>query len=209
MKITKFGHACFLIEEGNARILLDPGSFSTVPKLPDLSAVLVTHEHFDHLDVEVIRRLRLENEAVQIITHAGVGTKLIEAGIAYTEIQDGEEIDVAGVTVRSFGVDHAPIYGPVPCQNTGFMVADRFFYPGDAFVVPPTRVEILALPTGAPWMKLAEAIDYAKQVDPKVIIPAHDALYIAEFREGPIQRTITANVAIPYRQMSEGSVEEF
>jgi hypothetical protein len=42
--------------------------------------------------------------------------------------------------------------------------------------VPDVPVEVLGLPLNAPWLSVAEAIDYLLKVRPKVAIPVHDAL---------------------------------
>jgi L-ascorbate metabolism protein UlaG (beta-lactamase superfamily) len=56
MRVTKFGHSCLLVEEGGARVLLDPGTFSEgFEGLEDLTAVCLTHQHADHLDAERLR----------------------------------------------------------------------------------------------------------------------------------------------------------
>jgi hypothetical protein len=58
MRLTKFGHSCLLVEEGGARVLLDPGSFSEgFETLEGLTAVCLTHQHVDHLDPERVRLL--------------------------------------------------------------------------------------------------------------------------------------------------------
>ena len=58
MRLTKFGHSCLLVEEGGARVLLDPGSFSEgFEELDGLTAVCLTHHHGDHLDAERVRRV--------------------------------------------------------------------------------------------------------------------------------------------------------
>src|SRR4030095_16996209 len=64
MRLTKFGHSCLLVEEGRAKVLLDPGSFSDgFEALEGLTAVCVTHQHVDHLDTGRLRRL-LDRTAV-------------------------------------------------------------------------------------------------------------------------------------------------
>ncbi|HEY6683652.1 MAG TPA: MBL fold metallo-hydrolase, partial [Propionibacteriaceae bacterium] len=51
MRITHLGHAAVLAETDGARILIDPGNFSDAwHSLTDLDAVLVTHQHPDHID---------------------------------------------------------------------------------------------------------------------------------------------------------------
>jgi len=209
MKITKFGHACLLIEEADARILIDPGVFNQTPSVEKLDAILITHEHPDHCSVEQIKELLLQSPDAPIYTHEGVGKVLSEADIPYTPIKNGEEVMVNGVSVLSLGEEHAIIYEKVPCQNTGYMIAGKFFFPGDSFYVPEGKVEVLALPTGGPWMKVSEAIEYVKAVKPNVYIPVHDAMYTDAFREGVIHRILTTNLDAEYRHMTAGSVEEF
>ena len=50
MKLTHLGHACLLVETGRARLLIDPGTLSAFDDVRDLDAVLVTHQHPDHVD---------------------------------------------------------------------------------------------------------------------------------------------------------------
>jgi L-ascorbate metabolism protein UlaG (beta-lactamase superfamily) len=214
MKITKYGHACLLVEEGNARILIDPGIWNPTPDVTGVHAVLVTHEHQDHVDVGQLKEVLGKNPGASVITHEGVGKVLSEAGISYAVLEEGGVADVNGVSVQGVGHDHAIIYGDTsPCQNTGFLIDGRLFVPGDALHdIPDSQVEILALPTGAPWMKLAEAIDYAKAVKPKVVFPVHDAMYINDYQRGLVPMIIGGNLqatGIEFRDLPAGSSLEF
>lgn len=209
MQITKYGHACLLIEEEGAKILIDPGIFNATPDVEGLDAILITHEHQDHCDVSQIQQILAKNPGAIIYTHEGAGKTLGEADIPYMLIEHGQTVMVKGVPVTSCGTEHAVIYKSMPCQNTGFMIADKFFFPGDSFVLPERKVEILALPAGGPWMKLAEAIDYTKKVKPKYIIPVHDAMHIPAYRTGVVQRFLSNIPDVVYQHMDEGSVEEF
>jgi L-ascorbate metabolism protein UlaG (beta-lactamase superfamily) len=214
MKVTKFAHACLLIEEGNAKILTDLGSWNpNVPRVVNLDAVLITHEHADHLDIGKLQTLLIANPQAKVITHAAVGELLQEAGIEFTQIESGQHIVVAGVPIESCGTDHAIIYGSTPpCRNTGYLIANKFFIPGDALHDTPSKqVEILALPTGGPWMKVSEAIEYAKSLKPKVVIPIHDAMYTEAVRETTIPRWIGGPLeaeGIKFVNMGNNSTEE-
>lgn len=212
MKITKYGHACVLVEEADARILIDPGSYSGNVDATGVNAILITHNHQDHLDTGLVTAILERNPGAQVVTVAEAGKNLAEAGIAFATIEDGEEIAISGVPVRSFGKHHSYIYGEMPqCQNTGYMIANRFYYPGDSLHVPDAQVEILALPVAGPWMKIAEAIDFAKAVNPKVVIPVHDGFIRPD--RGQTTRTfpkmILEPLGIEFRDMQDGSQEEF
>ncbi len=208
MEITKFGHACLLIEESGARILIDPGIFSSDAEVENLDAILITHNHQDHLDTALVKKLLKKSPEAQVITVQETGDDLDAADIAYVTIEDGAEMTVAGVSLRSFGSVHSFIYADIPkTQNTGFMIANRFYHPGDSLYEPGVPVEILALPVAGPWMKLAEAIDFAKAVKPRVAIPMHDWFVRPEatamMRSFP--KMILEEEGIDFRDIPDGS----
>jgi L-ascorbate metabolism protein UlaG (beta-lactamase superfamily) len=178
MKFTKFGHSCLLVEEGSARILFDPGSYSTgFETLEQLDAILITHVHQDHCDIPRLQGLIVKNPGVRVITNPEVQTALQKEDIIAEVLADGAHTDVKGVLVEAFGTTHAEIYKTMPRnQNVGFMVGSRFFHPGDAFTVPSRPVEILGAPVAGPWMKISEGIDYIEAVKPKIAIAIHDGI---------------------------------
>jgi L-ascorbate metabolism protein UlaG (beta-lactamase superfamily) len=176
MRLTKFGHSCLLVEEGHARILLDPGTLSGgFEALEGLTAVLFTHQHPDHLDPDRLRGLLDRNPRARVISDPGSAGPLGEAGVEVEVVGDGQELDVSGVGVRVAGRDHAVIHPDIPVvPNVGYLVGGRLFHPGDAFTDPGEPVEALAVPAAAPWLKVAEAIDYLRAVRPGVAVPVHD-----------------------------------
>jgi L-ascorbate metabolism protein UlaG (beta-lactamase superfamily) len=178
MKITKFGHSCLFIEEGEARILIDPGGFSTgFENLGHLSAILLTHQHQDHCHPAHIKALLTNNRGLQVYCDEGSSAALTQAGVQTLPLRGGMTFNVAGVTFETFGDKHAQIHPDVEViPNIGYLIADKLFYPGDAFTVPSKPVDVLAIPIGAPWAKISEIIDYARAVSPRVAIPVHDAV---------------------------------
>ena len=176
MRLTKFGHSCLLVEEGQATILLDPGTLSGgFEALEGLTAVLFTHQHADHLDPERLRGLLDRNPRARVVSDQGSAGPLGEAGVEVEVVADGQELEVGGVGVRVAGRDHAVIHPDIPVvPNVGYLVGGRLFHPGDAFTPPGEPVEVLAVPAGAPWLKMAEPVDYLRAVRPRVAVPVHD-----------------------------------
>jgi L-ascorbate metabolism protein UlaG (beta-lactamase superfamily) len=176
MRLTKFGHSCLLVEEGGARVLLDPGSFSDgFETLEGLTAVCLTHQHVDHLDPERVRPLLDRNPGVRVVSDEGSAEALGEAGADVEVVHDGDELALGGLALRVVGRDHAAVHPEVPVvPNVGYLVGGRLFHPGDALTMPGEPVEVLAVPAGAPWLKLADAVDYLRKVGPRVAVPVHE-----------------------------------
>lgn len=178
MKITKFGHCCLLIEEKGVRVLTDPGSYSTAQdNVKNIDLILISHEHQDHFHIDSLKRVLENNPNAKITTNKSVGALLDKENIAYEVVEDGQQFSFQDVLIEAFGEAHAIIYASIfAVTNTGYFIANKLFYPGDAFTNPGKPVEILALPVAGPWMKLSEAIDYAKEVKPKKCFPVHEGI---------------------------------
>ena len=178
MHIKKIGHCCLRIDEQDVSVLIDPGSWTTAQNdEKGIHAILITQEHADHLNVESIRKIIENNPDVKIFTNTGVGEILKREQISFELLEDGQETEVFGVKIKGLGRKHADIYPSIiPVDNTGYLIAGRFFYPGDALFVPKESVEILALPVAGPWLTISQSIDYAKQINPKICFPVHDGM---------------------------------
>ena len=174
MKITHFGHACLLVETGDARLLFDPGTESSgFEDLRDLTAILITHEHDDHVDYAKLPALLAANPGVVLVADRDTAAKLDGA----RSVSPGDALELGGATVDVVGGSHEPIYLNVPdCTNAGYLVNDgEFYHSGDSYFVPDKKVDILALPTSGPWLKVGEAITFLHAVGPRVAIPMHEA----------------------------------
>jgi L-ascorbate metabolism protein UlaG (beta-lactamase superfamily) len=176
MKLTHLGHACLLVETEGARLLIDPGTMSAFDGLRDLDAVLVTHQHPDHVDVERLLPLLAANPGARLVIDPDSVTAL--AGLPESAIvaRPGDRIALAGSTVEVTGGMHAAVYGPVPgCTNSAYLIDDgALLHPGDSFFAPDRPVDVLAVPIDGPWLKIAEAVDYVHAVSPRVAVPIHE-----------------------------------
>lgn len=198
MKITKLGHCCLVIEDRGVRVLTDPGAWTqTQNEQRDIDIVLITHEHNDHFHIESLKIVLHNNPAAIVITNSGVGKRLEAEGIACRLVADGQTHDQGNLKISGFGQDHAPIYPGFPTViNTSYFIGEGFFYPGDALYIPPRPVELLALPVCGPWLKIAEAIDYAKAVKPQQAFPVHDGMLkiFGPFHALPQRELAAANI---------------
>ena len=177
MKITKYTHACFTPEQDNKTIVVDPGSLThDFTASTKVVAIIVTHEHADHFDKEHIQAIIQKNPDALILGHKDIVSQLPE--FATKAVAAGETVIVDTFKLQFFGGEHARIHSTIPAiANLGVLINDTLYYPGDSFTLPSVPVDTLAIPAGAPWMKMSEAIDFLLAVHPRLAFPTHDALY--------------------------------
>lgn len=195
MKITHLGHSCLLVETGGARILIDPGAFTQgFEELTDLDAVMITHQHADHLDVQRLPVLLEANPGARLLTEPESAAELEKVGIEAHPLHVDAAVTIADATVTGVGGIHAEIHADIPrIGNVGLLVSadgePTLFHPGDTYAYSPAGVDVLALPINAPWAKLSEAVNFARAVGPGRLFPIHDALL------APVGRGLYLSVA--------------
>jgi L-ascorbate metabolism protein UlaG (beta-lactamase superfamily) len=210
MKITKYGHACLLIEEGKAKLLIDPGTYSQgFEKLTGLDAILITHQHQDHCAPENIKKLLATNPEAVVLADEQSAKLLGEQGIEAQAMPAGATQDVAGVSMEAVGTDHAVIHPDIPgIGNVGYVIAGSFFHPGDSFTDPGRDIRVLAVPIGAPWLKAGEIADYVRAVQPQIAIPMHDAVLAFPQMHSDMLIRLTEGRGIEVRVVPNGESTE-
>jgi len=177
MRLTHFGHATVLVETDEGTALFDPGAYSVgFESVTGVGLILVTHAHPDHVDVARLAALRDANPDAILIANAEAAAAAGDARPGDRVVADGDAFEAAGFLVEPTGAQHAEIHPALPpAANTGFILDGRVWHPGDAFDAVPRHVDVLLLPVGGPWMRVADAIDFARAVAPRVIVPIHQA----------------------------------
>jgi L-ascorbate metabolism protein UlaG (beta-lactamase superfamily) len=210
MKLTKYEHACLLLEKDGKKAIIDPGVYSKSLGTPtDVVAIVITHEHPDHLDPQAIERLVSANPDVKILGHAGLKDAFDDNH--FHPVSAGIGIEVGPFHFEFFGGHHAEIHQNIPIvDNLGVMVDDILYYPGDSLSLPHKMVTVLALPTDAPWLKFRESVDFLTEVKPEWAFSTHDTFASSQGYE-LIDRMVggfAENVGTKYRRLVIGEPVE-
>lgn len=207
MQLTKLGHSCVRLTADGSTLVIDPGVFSEDFALDGADAVLVTHEHPDHLDYDKLQAGLATNPQLQVWTNSAVAKRLgADLADHVTIVDAGDQFEAAGFSVQVHGARHAVIRDALPVvANTGFLI-DGVFHPGDAFTVPDDRVDTLLLPLNAPWAKLSETVEQLARVAPGKVHPVHDGLLTAAGLGvyGGHAEQVSADAGVEYRRLEPG-----
>ena len=183
MKITKFMHACLLVEADGRVGLIDPGNYSWDSGLFDLSKIdqiddiIITHEHPDHMHLPFIEAVVAKFPKANIITTQSAKQKLESQGISGVTSESNEFIEFFVANHESV----EPLF--TAPQNIGVNYMDKLSHPGDSHHFDASK-QVLALPITAPWGTVAMAAELGIKLKPEYIIPIHDWHFRDEARAG-------------------------
>lgn len=210
MKLTKYQHACLVVEKEHTIIVVDPGSFSRDFIAPHrVDAIVITHEHPDHFDEARVKDLLEAHPKALIIGHETITGRFTEYQTIAAKI--GETYTVGAMSLQFFGGQHALVAETMPAlPNLGVLFDNRLYYPGDSFAVPEgVQVIELALPISAPWLKISEATNFLARIKPRFAFPTHDAL-LSDDGKQVIDRLVgivASSLGTEYRRLDNSSIE--
>ncbi len=185
VKITFIGHASLMIENNGKVFHIDPWSnVGDYSKLPKADVILVTHEHFDHYDKDLIKQLLKDN--TKIITTSTVAKDFGKRG-NMPILANGENITFDGVKVEAvpaYNIQHlrdgSNPFHPKGRGNGYILNIDglRIYIAGDTENVPELKeiknIDIAFLPLNLPYtMDNAMFEDLANSIKAKYLYPYH------------------------------------
>lgn len=184
MKLTKYGHACVFVEKNGSHVVIDPGSLTELPEdLSNVIAVICTHVHGDHTDAKNVQKIVEQSPDVVVFALPEALAMLTEVSREKVAISDDAELTVGPFALKMQVVDHAVIWQKSPCKNLTVMIDDFYYYPGDSLEIADTHIEVVGVPFSAPWLKIAEAIEFVRKMDADYVMPTHNGLFNEKGRE--------------------------
>jgi len=210
MKLTKYQHACFVVEKEGRSLVVDPGAYSRDFITPNnVDVIVITHEHPDHFDEKLVQQILSVNPKATVVAHESISGRFTQ----YTNIgaKINEMYTIGPFTLRFFGGTHATIAPSLPVPpNLGVLIDDRLYYPGDSFTIPEgVTVKELALPASAPWLKISESMDFLAQVKPIFAFPTHDAILSSDGK-GLVDRvlgSVASGQNTVYKRLDDSRIE--
>ncbi|MFQ6088842.1 MAG: metal-dependent hydrolase [Candidatus Methanofastidiosia archaeon] len=187
IKITYVGHSTFEIT-GSKKILFDPylaknseeygfkrliGAKRDVNQFKDIDFIMITHEHFDHMEVETIKELLKRNDSLVIAPSPVIENlkgEIDEKNLL--KVKAGDELEIEGVRIKITGAYHSSK------EPVGFLVTldgVTFYHCGDTSKVDfPQGVDVFFVPIGGTFtMDVEDALKALDLIKPKLTIPMH------------------------------------
>jgi len=182
LAITFLGHASLMMEYAGKVIHVDPyGDVADYSRLPKADLVLVTHEHFDHLDMTALNRVLKDGTVV--IGNRAVAAR-VRGAIAMTNGEVRTETGLKIEAVPAYNVVHMAAPGRPfhpKGQGNGYVVGfgdKRVYIAGDTENIPEMKVlkniDVAFLPMNLPYTMTPEMVaDAARAFKPKILYPYH------------------------------------
>lgn len=189
MRLTKFVHACVLVEDGDTTILFDPGQFSWESSLvnlddwPQVDFICITHEHFDHFSLPFVEAVIKKFSGAQILSTASVVEQLKKVGMQQVNSESKNDIRLEKLEHDSM----APLNPGPNVENIAIHYKDSISHPGDSHHLTKSG-NVLFLPLAGPWGSAINAVRMADDLKPQVIVPIHDWMWNDKWRQTMYER---------------------
>jgi L-ascorbate metabolism protein UlaG (beta-lactamase superfamily) len=221
--LTWLGHSTVVIDLEGTRVVTDPVLRARVwhlrrerlvaaDALDDLNAILLSHTHYDHLDLGSLGRL---DRNLTVVAPRGVGRLMRRRGFERVfELDVGEELALGAVRIRATHAEHESSRGPFSTHtpSLGYIVEGvaRIYFAGDTELFPEMRhigpVDVALLPVagwgprlGAGHLDPAGAAEALRLLHPKAALPIHWGTFRRIFADRPDDRPAREFVRIAHQ----------
>jgi len=190
IKISWLGHDGFRIQDGQT-IYIDP--FQLGGTHPRADVVLVSHEHFDHLSLDDLKKIVGPNTV--IIAHHQSHGELSKLKVKEVKVvKPGDKVKVGLLEVEAVPAynvnkfrEPGKVFHPKEDGKLGFVLTVngvRIYHAGDTDHIPEmklTRPEVALIPVSGTYvMTPQEAAQAVASINPKVVIPMHFGAIVGE-----------------------------
>ena len=169
--IRRLTDSCLVVTTDADATLFDPGfhTFQSeridLDSIGDISRVLITHEHGDHVNADFVKWLIDRQSDLTVYSNDAVAGFLDGYGI---EVATGSP---AGVSFEDVLHEMIPTGAQPP--NRAYTIDGVLTHPGDSYQ-PTTSAPVLALPLLIPWGSTTRSVEFARRLAPNQVIPIHD-----------------------------------
>ncbi|MGQ9662015.1 MAG: MBL fold metallo-hydrolase [Kiritimatiellia bacterium] len=182
LKITFIGHGTLMFEFSGKIIHVDPwSSLADYSKLPKADLILVTHDHYDHLDTKAIEALCTNTTRIMVTSRCAAQ---VAGG---TIMRNGDVQTIAGVRIEAvpaYNIVHKRANGQPfhhKGEGNGYVLTFgdcRVYVAGDTEPVPEMEklkgLSIAFLPMNLPYTMTPEMVaQVARMIRPKILYPYH------------------------------------
>jgi L-ascorbate metabolism protein UlaG (beta-lactamase superfamily) len=199
--LTWLGHSCAAIRLDDLLLVTDPVLRARVAHLrrkgsvdpaalKDTDVILISHVHYDHLDLPSLERL---NRHAAVLVPVGAGGLLRRRGFrSVREVVRGDEVTIGDVRVRVTHAEHASArrMGTARTQPVGYVIAGSrtVYFAGDTDLFEEMgdlgEIDVALLPVAGWGPRLpaghldpARAVQALELIEPRIAIPIHWGTY--------------------------------
>jgi L-ascorbate metabolism protein UlaG (beta-lactamase superfamily) len=228
--LTWLGHSTVVIDLEGTRVVTDPVLRGRVwhlrreapvaaDALGELDAILLSHTHYDHLDLSSLGRL---DRTLPVVAPRGVARIVRRRGFErVVELDVGEELALGAIRIRATHAEHESSRGPFSpsAPSLGYVVegGSRIYFAGDTELFPEMRhigpVDVALLPVagwgprlGTGHLDPAGAAEALRLLHPKAALPIHWGTFRRIFAERPDDRPAREFVRIAHQVAPEVDV---